>query len=269
VTPSINSGPDPQTAATAVNSSPRQSTPPETPPALSEDYAPPIANRFGTASPPSRPDIQMTNSRRFNLDYDVPGVGQSGVARVELWITENLGSTWRPFGVDSDLQSPYLVELDHEGEFGFRLLIHNQQGISARPPQPGDEADLWIGLDWTPPRARLLKVDVVPGSPLETVQLSWQAEDDHLAERPIRLSFAPGPDGPWSVIAQDLPNTGSYAWVLSQPLPARTYFQLEALDRAGNVTTDRLPNPIGSGADGPKAMIRGIRQVEPKAPAAK
>jgi hypothetical protein len=239
-------------------------------PALTDNYAPPIANRVGTSEPPLRPDIQMTNSRRFNLDYDVPaGIGQASVARVELWVTENGGNTWQPFGVDRDLRSPFLVELDHEGEFGFRLLIHDQQGISARPPQAGDEADLWIGLDWTPPRAQLVKADVVPGSPSETVTLHWQAEDDHLADRPIRISYAPGPDGPWSVIAHDLPNTGSYSWVLAQPLPARTYLQLEVVDRAGNVTSDRLINPIGSGAEGPKAMIRGIRQVEPASPAAK
>ena len=163
----------------------------------------------------------MTSSRRFNLDYDVAGSGPEGVARVELWMTDDNGNTWQPYGLDRDLLSPFLVELDREGIFGFRLLIHNLDGSSARPPQPGDEADLWIGLDWTAPRARWLKAEVMTAPSTQTVLLQWQAEDEHLTDRPIRLSYAPGPDGPWSVIADDLANTGSFAWGPAQPLPAQ------------------------------------------------
>ncbi len=224
-------------------------------------YAPPIANRYGTADPPPRPDVQMTKSRRFNLDYDVTGSGLAGVARVELWITDDDGNTWEPYGIDRDLQSPFLVDLDREGIYGFRLLIHNQDGVSARPPQPGDEPDLWIGLDWTPPQARWLKAELIAAPSTQTIMLQWQANDDHLTDRPVRLSFAPNADGPWSVIVDELANTGSYAWAPAQAIPSRTYLRLEVTDRAGNVTTVPMDEPIGPGSGGPKGIIRGIRPV--------
>jgi hypothetical protein len=202
----------------------------------------------------------MTNSRRFNLDYDVTGTGAAGVARVELWITENDGQTWRPYGLDPDRMSPMLVELDHEGVFGFRLLIHNQEGISARPPQPGDEADLWIGLDWTPPRAELQLAEPVAGTTPLTLRIQWRAEDEFLTELPIELSYAPGPDGPWSQVTGPLANTGSYTWVPTERLPARAYLRLQVRDRAGNVATDRPMTPLGASAE-PQAVIRGLRAV--------
>jgi len=212
--------------------------------------------------PPAGADVQMTNSRRFNLDYDVAGNGPEAVARVELWITDNQGSTWQPYGVDRDLRSPFLVELDREGTYGFRMLIHNQDGSSARPPQPGDTPDLWIGLDWTPPQAELLRADVsgAPSAPI--IHIQWQAQDDHPLELPVRLSYAPTPQGPWSIIADQLGNTGAYTWKCTQPLPARTFLQLEVQDRAGNVTSVQLAEPIGSAAKGPQGVLRGIRPAE-------
>jgi hypothetical protein len=210
---------------------------------------------------PAQADIQMTKSRRFNLDYDVAGIGSAGVARVELWITENDGHSWRPFGVDPDLQSPFLVEVDREGTYGFRLLIHNQQGDSARPPQPGDRPDLWISVDSTPPQARLLKAEATASATGPSIRLTWQANDDNLVELPIVLSYAPTPDGPWTRITEPIANTGSYTWIPDHPLTARTYLQIEVRDRAGNVSNERMAQPIG--AEGrPKGSIRGLRPAE-------
>jgi hypothetical protein len=225
-------------------------------------YSPPVANRVLSDEPPPGTAVHMTNSRRFNLDYDVSGNGPQPVARVELWVTHDRGSTWHPYGIDADVRSPFLVELDNEGTYGFRMLIHNQDGSSARPPQPGDAPDLWIGLDWTPPQAELVGVEVADEQPLPTVHIRWRAEDAHLSDAPIRLSYAPTLQGPWSMIEGEMPNTGSYTWTLSQRLPARTYLRLEVTDRAGNVSTVHSAQPIGAASGGPQGILRGVRPAD-------
>lgn len=209
-------------------------------------------------SMPSPSTPPMTSSRVFDLDYDVTDLGNSPVARVELWYTEDDGQTWRAHGIDPDRKSPYRVEFDREGMYGFRLLVHNEVGVAARPPQPGDTPDLVVGIDWTKPKTHIDRA-IFTKDAADEIDIRWHAEDAYLAERPISLAFAPAPHGPWYPVAEDLPNTGHYVWSPEHPLPRKVYLRLSATDRAGNVGQDKMVDPVDFGQLAPRGIIRQFR----------
>ncbi|MEZ6116255.1 MAG: hypothetical protein R3C28_06750 [Pirellulaceae bacterium] len=205
-------------------------------------------------------DIHMTNSRRFNLEYDVQDVGRSGLARVELWVTRDYGRTWSALGTDSDRQSPFEVNLEQEGIYGFRLLVHNGSGLSNRSPQPGDDADLYVGLDETDPVVELTGAEVQRET-TAALLINWQAHDTNLVDTPIQLKFAETANGPWQPLTRALPNTGRADLPIDSQLPGKFLLKIEALDRAGNVGEAVYPHAIVTRDLGPKGTIRAFQPV--------
>ena len=117
----------------------------------------------------------MTRHKRFNLEYDIQGVGPSGVARVELWATRDGGRLWERWGTDDDKQSPYSVEVDREGMFGFRIVVVGGNGLGGQLPQSGDEAECWIGVDQTPPQASITSAQYGRAENVGMLSIGWQA----------------------------------------------------------------------------------------------
>jgi hypothetical protein len=199
------------------------------------------------------------NSLRFELMYEVEAVGTSGVARVELWATRDGGRHWESFGEDDDCQSPMLVEVDGEGTYGFRVVIESGAGRRGLLPKSGDLPDVWVGVDLTRPRARLLSAEQGAGTDAGELIIDWEADDEQLASRPIALAFSEAPDGPWTNIASGLENTGRYAWRLDRRVPERIYLRLEVRDEAGNVTMFEPPRAVSIDRARPQGHIRGVR----------
>jgi hypothetical protein len=226
------------------------------------------ANESGSLLPPGeRP--QMTRHQRFNLEYDIQGVGPSGVARVELWATRDGGRLWERWGTDDDRQSPYSVEVDREGIFGFRIVVIGGNGLGGQLPQSGDEAECWIGVDQTPPQATITSAQYGRAENVGMLSIGWQVQDAvALGPRPITLLFSGHPDGPWTTIAASLPNDGQYQWQVDQRVPANIYLRLEAIDEAGNLQVHQLERPIANDGLIPRGRIRSIQPVEDEAAAA-
>jgi hypothetical protein len=203
----------------------------------------------------------MTNSRRFRLDYDVDSVGPSGVAEVQLWASHDGGQSWKLWGTDEDKTSPFDVEVNQEGVFGFRVVIVSQNGLAGRPPRAGDPADLWVGIDTHKPVVELTSAAYGEGHQVGSLIITWQADDAAMDNRPITLLFSESPEGPWTIIASSLPNSGEYAWPADPQLPTEVYLRIEARDQAGNVAMQQLSDPIRVDGLVPKARIRGVLPV--------
>ena len=181
----------------------------------------------------------MVNSRTFELEYDVDSVGPSGIGRVELWGTRDGGQTWRSFTVDSGKRSPLQVSVKEEGMYGFRVVVTNGAGLGGKPPVAGDQPDLTIGVDLTKPTARIISAKQGVDAEAGQLIISWQADDQMLAARPVSLSFSETRGGPWLPIAAGLENSGRYAWPIDNRTPAKIYLRLEVRDEAGNVGSAR------------------------------
>jgi hypothetical protein len=218
----------------------------------------PAPRNSESVDPPLGQRPRLTNSKRFSLDYDIQTVGPEGVASVELWGTTDGGRTWAKWGADPDKTSPFDVEVNHEAQYGFRIAIVGKNGLATSTPQPGDAADICVGIDLTRPKARLSSATYGQGQAAGKLEIRWEANDLNLGSRPITLSMSDRPEGPFTPIAAGLPNTGLYYWEYDPRSPRQIYLRLEVRDEAGNIGIDQLTEPIKVEGLEPKGQIRGF-----------
>jgi hypothetical protein len=206
------------------------------------------------------PPLQIINSTQLTLDYEMSKVGPSGVGRVELWMTQDDGRTWRRYAEDTDLHPPITVELPGEGVYGFCLVVQSKAGLGKRAPVSGDPPEMRVEVDSTVPVAKLYAPEPDPKHP-NTLQITWQATDRNLTNNPISLQWAEKPSGPWENIGADLPNTGRYTWQLPTNLPYRVYLRLIARDNAGNTCMAETPEPVLVDLNEPEGRLLGISTI--------
>lgn len=205
---------------------------------------------------------RISRSHRFQLEYDVDPSQRVGIGRVELWYTDDAGRHWRRYGDDEDRQSPFLVELNREGVYGFRLVLHSADGLAGRPPRSGEPADMWVLADWTRPTVELTSARYGTGDQLGKLVIRWTARDEHLTQNPVSLSYSESPSGPWTSIASGLDNVGQYLWHVDDRVPRDFYLRIEVRDEAGNVALDQLSQPINCDGLAPQGRIRSVRPFQ-------
>ena len=230
----------------------------------------PLDNRQRPTDPPAplRQDgVNLVNSKRISLNYELKEVGPSKVSLVELWLTRD-GRTWQKFKEDTGNgqtgpQPPFIVEVNEEGQYGFTLVARSGVGLGERPPQVGDAPQVWVEVDLTKPAVRIQNVDPPRSVEDRNLTIAWSASDKNLGRQPITLSYAELAEGPWTPIAANLENSGRYVWPMPLNLPFRIYVKVEAADRAGNVGSAQTANPILVDLSKPKVTITTI---EPRTP---
>jgi hypothetical protein len=216
---------------------------------------------------------QFTNSKRVNLRYNLQDVGKSGVSVIEVWNTTD-GRSWQllkpwkdiPKEIDKPLGIP--ISFDSEGLYGFTLVPRSGVGRGPPGPQLGDDAQIWIEYDATPPVVRLISSEVGTGADDGKLLIYWSADDKNMdrGERCVTLSYAEDPKGPWTPFAKDLPNDGSYTWKMDATVPFQFYVRVEARDKAGNVGKADSVERIKVDLNQPKASVSGIEPLPPNSP---
>ncbi len=201
------------------------------------------------------------NSRSFSLDYSLNAAAGSALADVELWGTEDGGSTWQKWGSDPDRQSPFDVQVANDGLFGFRMVIVSQNGKVSNRPKHGDSADAWIKVDLAQPSAKITRAVYGDGHEAGMLVIDYTCTDDNLHERPITLSYSETQNGPWVTVASGLKNTGIYLWKADSNLPENIFLKLESVDKAGNIGTHTLDLPINVRGLSPRGRIQGFRPI--------
>lgn len=221
------------------------------------------ASTRGTSRPPTRLPShlpsRLVNSTEFEFDYQLEDAGRWGVAKVELWGTDNNGRSWRRFAIDSDQQSPIHVSVPGEGEYGFRLVIESIGGLDAVTPRPGDMPEAIVGVDLQSPRVTLSDSRQGDGYFADQLVINWRVDDAHLSERPIDLYYSNRSSGPWIPIATSLANTGRHSWRLQRHLPRRVYLKIEAHDEAGNSAQAISPEPLVIDVPTASGSLQGVR----------
>jgi hypothetical protein len=221
---------------------------------------PPVADsEWSSAGPQTGP--MLVNARTFDVEYDLQAVGSWGVAKVELWGTQDEGATWQSFGVDPDNRSPIRVTVPHSGTFGFRILVEGANSLGVQPPQTGEKPELVVMVDLDQPKAEIVAVEPGAGNLADQLRIRWSADDKNLDPRPIGLFYSSHAEGPWSTIATGLENSGAYVWRIERHIPGRFYLRLEARDTAGNVATFQTPEPIELNRPQPTGTLRSVRPI--------
>jgi hypothetical protein len=242
------------------------------PPAASEAaVAPPavMPQEKQMASDPMLPaNRRITNQLRVMLDYQVEAKGPSGVGRIEVWATRDMGQSWQKIHEDQHRQSPLELNLPGEGLFGLTMTAANGRGIGVQPPKAGDAPDMWIEVDTTKPAATL--TDIRLGTPEEgaTMHIRWSARDRNLAAQPIDLFYAASREGPWQPIARNLRNEGYFRWTPPTEAGSHAFIRMVCRDLANNVTVSETQQQVVLGdVVKPKARILDIVPVGGVAPA--
>lgn len=218
--------------------------------------------RAGIVSHANSPDRAFhCKSRTFSLDYSVEALGGTALSDVELWGTEDGGTTWNKWGSDPDRTSPFDVQVGVDGLFGFRMVVIAGNGLVSNRPRDGDNADMWIHVDTQLPTAKITRAIYGEGTDEGMLVFDYLCSDQHLVDRPISLSYSERPGGPWTEIAAGIENTGTYRWKASPSLPEKIFVRLECVDKAGNIGEHRLDVPIDTRGLGPRGRIQGFRPI--------
>ena len=218
----------------------------------------PVGSTSGGSNASRPPHGRLVKSRRFQIGYTLDDVGPSGVSSVELYITQNNGEKWYLYGIDEDRTTPFGVEVHEDGVYGFSLRVRSGAGLSAAAPQAGERPAIIVVVDQTPPSVQIMPPRQGTGRDHNRVLLSWQVSDQNLIDRPISLSYASSPNGPWEPITGWIRNTGSYDWAIGPGLPQRLFVRITARDAAGNVARAESPHAVVVDLSRPTARIVDI-----------
>lgn len=220
--------------------------------------------RLGAPKPASKAKVEAlhANTRAFSLDYKIENDPGAPITEVELWGTIDEGRTWEVWGQDPDRKSPFDIEVENDGLFGFRMVIVGANGLASNRPRSGDDADAWILVDTVKPLARINSALYGKGQEAGALIIEYTVTDDALPDRPISLFFSEKPQGPWETISSGIRNQGRYVWPTTPNLPPKIYLKIEAMDVAGNVASSILDLPIDVEGIAPRGRIQGFRPLQ-------
>ena len=211
------------------------------------------------AALPEGQTAKYVNALKFELEYDVESVGPAGIGSVELWGTSDGGKTWESFGIDPDNRSPFVITVEKEGMYGFQIVVESTSGLGGLPPKSGDAAEVWVGVDLTPPVVTLNGIDQGSGDQAGELVIRWEASDSLLGARPVALAYRDARGGEWTTFASGLQNTGRHQWQIDRRVPERIYLRVEVRDAAGNVAAADSFEPISLDRVRPQGRIRDVR----------
>src|SRR5262249_53061876 len=145
-----------------------------------------------------------------------------------------------------------------EGLYGFTLIARNSLGHGEPPPKSGDLPQVWVLVDMTAPVVKITSATVVPEIDGPKLTVSWTATDKYMSRRPVTLSWAEQPDGPWTPLAANLEGVGTYQMKLATTMPRRILLRVEATDLAGNIGTDQTHEVLEVDMSQPRVAILKI-----------
>jgi len=250
--------------------------PPPLPPAVEPT---PRASAAGPtefpAQPPARggqPEVQHVRDSRVGLDFEVDRKGPSGVKKIEVYITQDDGRTWRPYSESFDVNPPLQLALpEKDGLYGFRLVLYSGVNQSVGPPQPGDAPDVRLIVDRTVPQVEIFAPVPDPVQPNALV-LRYRAADLNLVPNSVALMWSPRPDGGWQPITTSPPKSSQWAgvkecvWTLPPDIPDNVYLRLVARDQAGNVGQFTSPGPVTVDLQKPIARVKAVMPATARRP---
>ena len=214
---------------------------------------------------PSRVSHHLLNHKQLLLDYKIDQVGQSGVGKVEVWITSDQSKTWQRLGEDTECKSPLAIELPGEGLYGVTLVVSNGRGYGATPPRPGDAPEAWVEIDTTKPVVDFTNVRAGTGDDAGSIYVSWLAQDRNLAADTVELYFATSRDSDWQPIAKGLKNEGRYRFVPPAGVGSQIFFRLVARDLAGNTAVAETQQSVAlDDQSRPRGRLLGISPLAPE-----
>lgn len=187
--------------------------------------------------------LHLTSGRR-QVELPYKDDGDSIIDRVELWITQDDGESWRLVGYDDDRVSPFAYPDLPEGRWGFQIVIFDREGNGSARPAPGDKPESTLLVDATPPMlewgaARVLEQPRGTSSAERyRIEVPYRIEDISLVNESVEISFESG--GLPIRIPGEYGAEGVVEFERPLGLPEPLVIQIMGNDEAGNGFTESL-----------------------------
>ncbi len=208
----------------------------------------------GTSTSNSLPSNRtILNTNQASVDYRIDQTGPSGVGKVQIYVTDDQGQSWKLLKEDFNKRSPVDVKLPGEGLFGVNVVVTNGNGFGGTPPRSGETPSCWIEVDTTPPMVQFQAPELLPMS--GGLEIRWTASDKNIASEPINLYYRTSQGGPWQPIAKNLKNDGHYRWSIPKGSGAEFFFKIEAVDQVGNMAQSVTPTPLVLDMTEPRGVV--------------
>jgi hypothetical protein len=216
----------------------------------------------GTArEPAAEASPTLVNSKYVRVHHAIRNVGPSGVGKVELWFTRDR-QDWHRAANAGDGKGPLTFDAPGDGRYGLTVVASSGAGVVGKRPQKGDAPQHWLEVDTVPPTMALYSPGPGQADDAGKVILKWTSSDKNLGRRPIALYYATDRAGPWHLIAENLENTGRYAWKPPAETPPQVFFRGKATDAAGNTSVADTPAPQAIDWTRPEAQILSVEAVK-------
>jgi hypothetical protein len=200
----------------------------------------PVANPDPVAVAPE-PEIidnaAIPVSAKKELTIPTPKVPD--LDKTELWYRQNDGKGWGEWtkhGIVFSQATP-ITWTPPEGHWQIYLRPILTSGLAKEEPKGNPEPKLskQFMIDRTAPVASIsfppAKAKLRGG---DKYVIKWEAADPHLRAQPVTLRFSR--DGAtYDVIADKIPNKGSYEWTVPLDMTTSGVLQIQVMDKAENV----------------------------------
>lgn len=207
------------------------------------------------------PDLRITgptvaNAVPVRMEWEGGDLGGSGLKRVSLWVTRDQGQSWKLYGDDPGLKSPFLfTELD--GVYGLKLVGEDRMGNANPSPVPGMPPLFTLTLDRTKPEVQLLSPGAGGYLGGVAMDVKWTAKDNiGMPANGIALDWSEDGGKSWKEIARSLKNDGLYRWTPPRTTLPDCRLKITAADFAGNVR-EVVSDRFGIDGSVPEARATG------------
>ena len=185
-------------------------------------------------------DRQVKVWARKEVTINARGPDEADVASRELWYSSFDGKSWgdwQKHGIVFQKEQP-VTWAPTEGHWKLYFRKTLAAGLAAPVPEAATKGHAEFIIDRTAPTGTIdfptSKAKLRGGT---KYTIKWQAADKYLKASPITIRYSRDGKGTWDVVAQDIPNTGSYEWTVPKDMTTAGQLQLLVADKAGNVGT--------------------------------
>ena len=178
--------------------------------------------------PPPRP--HFVSSRDVVISFDARG----DVQRVELWVSQDAGRSWRRAETTRWDRASLLYHAPADGRYELYLRLIGPQPMPA--PTPGTVGHQSLVVDTVPPIVQIRSAAAVRDPP--GIELDLIIIEEHLRPGAVRLLYRTASDNPWKDSGLHPSGSGTVRLPLPAEANERLDLRLIVTDAAGNRAFD-------------------------------